>query len=214
MPDLQRLRDFTERYPHFQGLRLVPLGIPFLLSAVWPEAQLHRVPESATFEAEWRFTSLFAIALLFSFEIGRDYRERFGYVQPVRNMKTRLWVGVYVIGAYLFAILWAENHSDEFSFTAAVIGIALAYVGSRGGEIRLHYDACAILALAFSSLGAFGVPFRTRDILLDGLIGFGLVIIGVGDHLVLRGAMEPETQVDAAWEPSADSVPSPGDTPS
>ena len=25
MPDLQRLREVTERYPHLQGLRLVPL---------------------------------------------------------------------------------------------------------------------------------------------------------------------------------------------
>jgi hypothetical protein len=212
MPDLQRLRDFAERHPHLQGLRLVPLGIPFLLSAVWPEAQLHRVPDSAGFVAEWRFMSLLAIAALFSFEIGRDYRERFGSIQPVRNIRTQLWV--CVVGVYLFGALWMQNHSDEFILPAAVIGIALAFVGSRGGEIRLHYDACAILALAFSALGAFGVPFRTRDILLDGLIGFGLVIIGVGDHLVLRGAMEPELQVDASWEPSTGSLSNPGDSPS
>ena len=214
MPDLQRLRDFTERYPHLQGLRLVPLGIPFLLSAMWPEAQLHRVLDSAGFDPEWRFMSLLAIAVLFSFEIGRDYRERFGYIRLVRNMKTRLWVWVYVLGAYLFGVLWMQNHSDEFSFPAAVIGIALAYVGSRGSEIRLHYDVCAVLWLAFSALGVFGVPFRSRDILLDGLIGLGLVIIGIGDHLVLRRAMEPETHVDASWQPSTDSLPSPGDSPS
>jgi hypothetical protein len=212
MPDLQRLRDFTERYPHLQGLRLVPLGIPFLLSAVWPEAQLHRVPDSPGFDPEWRFMSLLAIAVLFSFEIGREYRERFGSVPPVRNIKILLWV--FVIGAYLFGALWMQNHSEDFSFPAVVIGIALAYVGSRRGEIRLHYDVCAVLALAFSALGAFGVSFRSRDILLDGLIGLGFVVIGVGDHLVLRRAMEPEIQVDAAWEPSTDSVPNPGDSPS
>ena len=154
MPDLQRLRDFTERYPHLQGLRLVPLGIPFLLSAVWPEAQLHRVPDSPGFDPEWRFMTLLAIAVLFSFEIGRDYRERFGSVEPMRNFKIRLWV--FLIGAYLFGALWMQNHADEFSFPAVVIGIALAYVGSRRGEIRLHYDVCAVLALAFSALGVFG----------------------------------------------------------
>ena len=156
--------------------------------------------------------SLLAIAVLFSFEIGRDYRERFGSVEPVRSIKIRLWS--FVIGAYLFGALWMQNHSDEFSFPAVVIGIALAYIGSRGGEIRLHYDVCAVLALAFSALGAFGVPFRSRDILLDASIGLGLIIIGVGDHLLLRRAMEPHTQVEELWGPSTGSLTGPGDSPS
>ena len=107
-----------------------------------------------------------------------------------------------------------QNHSDEFSFPAMLIGVALACMGSTGGEIRLHYDVCAMLAFSFSALGVFGVPFRSRDILLDALIGLGFVLIGVGDHLLLRRAMEPDTQVEPRWGPSTGSLTSQNDSQS
>jgi hypothetical protein len=44
MHRLLRLRYVTERYEQLQGLRLVPLGIPFLLSSAWREGLFTWVP--------------------------------------------------------------------------------------------------------------------------------------------------------------------------
>jgi hypothetical protein len=41
------------------------------------------------------------------------------------------------------------------------------------------------------------VPFHTREVLLDRLVGAGLVVIGVGDHLILRLTLVPVSHADA-----------------
>jgi hypothetical protein len=54
-----------------------------------------------------------------------------------------------------------------------------------------------MLTFIFAALGSFHVSLSTRSILLDELFGLGLIVIGLGDHLLLRRAMEPEGHVRA-----------------
>jgi hypothetical protein len=46
MRDIQTVRYVTTHYPRLQGLRLAPLGVPFLLSAAWRAGWLAWWPAS------------------------------------------------------------------------------------------------------------------------------------------------------------------------
>ena len=78
-----------------------------------------------------------------------------------------------------------------------VIGLSVGLLGLAGGHMRLHYLALAALCLVFAGSGALGVPIDTRDALFDNLIGLGLIVIGLGDHLLLRRTLEPVSRVEA-----------------
>lgn len=77
----------TERYPHLQGLRLAPLGVPFLLSAAWRRGQLSWVPGTSGHGPGYWFLGLMALALIVSIALARYYRQRFGSVQLARRLK-------------------------------------------------------------------------------------------------------------------------------
>jgi hypothetical protein len=195
MHDLQRLRFVTERYPHLQGLRLIPLGLPFLVSAAWRDGQLAWVPGTHGPGAGFWFFGLMIAALSLSVALGRYYRRRFGSVQPARQATGAL-LGLLFL-ALFFGSLWTQDLlSPKLSLPAIVIGTALGYVGVAGGQLRTHYIALAALCLCFATLGSFGVPLHARDVLLDDLIGIGLIVIGVGDHLLLRRTLEPVSHVE------------------
>jgi hypothetical protein len=78
-----------------------------------------------------------------------------------------------------------------------VIAVALGWLGVTGGQPRAHYLALAGLCLVFAALGALGISVETRDALLDNLIGVGLIVIGIGDHMLLRRTLEPVSRVEA-----------------
>ncbi len=195
MHDLHRLRYVTERYPHLQGLRLAPLGVPFLLSAAWRNGQLSWVPGTSGHGPGYWFLGLMALALIVSIALARHYRQRFGSVQPARRLKGPLLLCGFL--ALFFASIWAQ---DEFysaiSLPAVVIGVALAYLGVAGGQLRAHYIALAAACLGFATLGTFGVSVHARSVLLDEFTGIGLIVIGVGDHLLLRRTLEPVSNVE------------------
>lgn len=194
MDELQRLRFVTERYAHLQGLRLVPLGIPFLISAAWRDGQLAWVPGTEGHGAGYWFALLMLLALGISGAVGGSYREHFGSVQPAHP-----WKAVLALFAFLAVFLgsvWAQQtYGWIVSLPAILIGTALGYLGVVGGQPRTHYLALSALCLVFAMLGSFGVPFHARDVLLDDLIGIGLIVIGVGDHLLLRRTLEPVSHV-------------------
>jgi len=196
MHDLQRLRFVTERYPHLQGLRIIPLGIPFLLSAIWRDGHLDWIPGAAGHGASRWFVVLMALAVLIALGVGRYYREQFGSVESARTARAPVLACAF--GAALVGSLWLQDLTfTSISYPALVIGAGIAYVGLSGGQVRPHYLIVAMLTFVFGALGSFHVSLSTRNILLDELFGLGLIIIGVGDHLLLCRAMEPERHVRA-----------------
>src|SRR5258707_1067429 len=78
MDDLRRIRYVTEHYEQLQGLRLLPLSVPFLLSSLW------RLARPAPLLSTTGWTLLLASAFALSALIGRYYARHFGQAQPLR----------------------------------------------------------------------------------------------------------------------------------
>src|SRR5258708_36853149 len=80
MDDLRRMHYVTEHYEQLQGLRLLPLGVPFLLSSLW---RLTR-PGPAPFLSASGWAVLLASAIVVPALIGRYYSRHFGHTHPLR----------------------------------------------------------------------------------------------------------------------------------
>ena len=182
MLDVSRTRYLTEHYADLQGLRLIPLAVLFLASAAWRVAAWSWLTWRPVWGSRWFATGL-VLALASSAAIGTVYRSRLGTVSPRRRTSAiATWV-VFGVGVSLLqetARPWPV--SLPFLFTDCV----LAYVGCAGRGLRRHYLAVAIACLLFALTPLWSVPMAARRLALDLLIGFGLLVAGVGDHVVLQ----------------------------
>ena len=196
MDRLQRLRYVTERYEQLQGLRLVPLGIPFLISSAWRSGRLASVPWTGGIGPRIWFVSLVAAALALSLVAKTYYERRFGDVQSAVTIKAPLAAFVFTALFILSASL-PPDPQTAVSIPAVIIALGLGYLGMVGGLLRHHYLMVAVSVVLFAALGPLGVPSHTRGVLWDQLIGIGFVVIGVGDHLLLRRTLVPVAHVHA-----------------
>ena len=196
MHSLHRLRYVTERFDHLQGLRLIPLGIPFLFSALWRDGHLTWVPWTSGSGPRLWFAGLLLLALALSFAAKAYYRRQFGYVRagvsPTAPLAAAIFTGLFIVAALVN--LEAES---AVSAPALIVALGLGYVGLSGGETRWHYLVVAAFVAVFAMLGQFGVPFQARNVLFDQLVAAGLVVIGLGDHVLLRRTLVPVSHVDA-----------------
>ena len=55
----------------------------------------------------------------------------------------------------------------------------------------------AVCVVLFAALGPLGIALQARAVLWDELMGIGFVVIGVGDHLLLRRTLVPVAHVNA-----------------
>jgi len=195
MDRLQRLRYVTERYECLQGLRLVPLGIPFLVSAAWRDGQLAWAPGTHGIGPRIWFASLFTLAIGVSRIARGYYRRRFGNVQSAATVRTPLAAFVFTATFVLAASVQPE--SPSVSIPVVIVSLGLGYVGLVGGVARLHYLAIAGLTALFATLGPLGVAVHARDVLFDQLVGIAFIVIGVGDHVLLRDTLVPVPRVNA-----------------
>ena len=190
MKDLSRMRYVTEHYAQMQGLRLVPLGVPFLASGAWRAGWLRGLPAADGHGAAYWFCMGLAVAVAMSFAVRAYYRRRFGLAQPLPGRN-----GVVTLMAFVASFMVLVAMQDELhwrvSIPALFVAVVFAYLGLVQGRLRQHYLALAGACLIFASLGILGVPLHERDVLLDFLIGGGLIAAGIGDHLVLRNTLQP-----------------------
>lgn len=194
MDHLQRLRYVTERYDQLQGLRLVPLGIPFLLSAAWRSRQLTWVPWATGIGAQRWFVMLMASAVACSLLAKTYYERRFGDVHSAVTIKAPLAAFVFA-ALFILALSLQPVAQTAVSIPAVIVALGLGYVGMVGGLVRPHYVTIAVCVALCSALGPLGVSFHARDVLWDQLIGMGFVVIGLGDHLLLRRTLVPVAHV-------------------
>lgn len=195
MDRLQRLRYITERYEQLQGLRLIPLGIPFLLSAAWRDGHLSWMPWTEGKGARVWFVLLMALAFTVSRAVRIYYRHHFGDVQPAATVKAPLAAFVFV--ALFILAISIPGGPQPVSIPALVIAVGLAWVGVVGGQIRPHYLAIAAFVAVFAVLGLLDVPVHTRDVIFDQIVGVGLIVVGIGDHLILRRSLVPVSHANA-----------------
>jgi hypothetical protein len=177
----------VERYPHLQGLRLVPLGVLFLISAAWRAGFLSAVIPSDRAAHFWFFSGL-AIAVAVSFPIRRSYRRRFG--RPPRPERTRTGVVTLTMVTGAFVLTLAVPHlPGSVSLPALAIALALTYPGLSGGGLRWHYLPLAAGWFIFAWLPHLGLSRHVREVGLDVLIAVSLIVAGLGDDRILRRAM-------------------------
>jgi len=192
MNDLHRVHYVTEHYAHLQGLRLLPLSLPFLLAAIERMAGRPFVPAGA-----WALLVVLVVAA--PFHIGRYYARRFGQVQPPR------WrTGLFTLIASTVAFLWfewlQETASPPVSLPLLFVALVLARLGLVAGRLRVHYLWIASAVAVFAVLPRAGVPADVRALAGDLLIGVGLAVAAIGDDRVLRRvlAMRGHESVRAA----------------
>lgn len=198
MADLMTLRYVAEHYAQMQGLRLVPLGLVFLALAAWRDGQLF--PSAARPSVLRMFGLAVILALLAALVIGAWYRRRFGVVHPLKVAAgAPALVATFAVAVVLIAVQDAID--APFSLSLTFVAAALAYTGVAHRGLRKHYLWIAVPCLLLANAAAFGVDSVTSQVMLDLLIGGGLLVAGIGDHLVLRRVLQPPSRgayVDAA----------------
>ena len=181
MDDLRRIHYVAEHYEQLQGLRLLPLSVPFLLSS------LSRVSPSATVLSGSGWSLLLVSAFAMSTVIGRYYSRQFGQAYPFR------WRSVCQIAAgtaAFFALEWLQElRPFPIPLPILFIAIVMARIGMAAGWLRSHYLWIAAACALFGLLPVLGVSLDARAAALDGLIGGGLAVAAIGDHRVLRSVM-------------------------
>jgi hypothetical protein len=192
--DMQTLRYVTGHYERLQGLRLVPLGVVFLISAAWRVRWLAWWPHTAGEGAAQWFVALMAVAIVASFPIRSWYRRRFGIVRPRPFQAGALpliaFTGVLVL------LVWTEEslHLDvPLARWFLVAGLVLIGVAFR--RVRAHYLVIAAACVFVPWwLGNVDMPLSDREAWLDVMVGMALLLAGLGDHLVLIRALGPSLE--------------------
>ena len=195
MSDPARIRYLVEHYPQLQGLRLVPLGLVFLAVALWHEGQLWWLPGTADGGIRMWFLGALAFAVLASYGIGAYYRHRFGELAlaPYRSGGPHLLANAVVI---FVSLVLQDAFNWSVSLPLIVVGILLARVGVTEPRMRGHYLAIAVACFIMANIANVGVAVRTQRVMLDLLIAGGLLVAGIGDHLVLKHMLRrPERPV-------------------
>jgi hypothetical protein len=195
MHRLLRLRYVTERYEQLQGLRLVPLGIPFLLSSAWREGLFTWVPGASGAGSRIWFVALFLFALGLSVSAKIYYQRRFGDVRTAAPIRAPIAASAFT-AVLLAAVSLQDLLQSPISIPSVVLALGVGCLGVSGGVIRPHYLAVAATVGVFALSGALGVAFQVRDVLWDRMIGMSFLVIGIGDHLLLRGTLVPVTHDD------------------
>jgi len=183
MDDLRRIQYVVEHYRQLQGLRLLPLSVPFLLSGA------DRVARATTGPTLPRggWAACVTLALASSVAIGRYYTRRFGQVNtfPWRTGMTLLG-GIFTV----LALEWMrETWEVPVSLPVVFIAIVLARLGLAADRLRVHYLWIAAACAVYTALPPLGVALELRTAALDLLLGGGLAVAAIGDHRVLQRAM-------------------------
>lgn len=187
MDRLATLHYITARYHRLQGLRLLPLAIPFLGSLAWRLGWLTWLPGSQGVGAGRWFAATFVAVLGVSWGTGRYYRRRFGVLLPAHRPSTVLWTLGFIL-ALTASLGLPLDYSKTISVPMLVIATGLARLGISDGHIRRAYLTVAVACFIFATLAPLGVPFSARSVLLDCLTIFGILAIGVSDHRMLNSA--------------------------
>lgn len=188
--DLRTIRYLTANYAHLQGLRLVPLGLLFLVSAAWRAGWLPWPPDGPGHVADRWFAVAFLACLLVGLGLGRYYRTQFGAVRP---LPSRFHAPPLLIVFLAFVLLVAIQDTVAWRFPLPLVflGAMLSVLGLAAAGLRHHYIAIAVACMAWPSLAIVGVSLPVQHVLVDLLIGLGLIVGGVGDHRILRHLLQP-----------------------
>jgi hypothetical protein len=187
MSDTARLQYVTDHYSYLAGLRIVPLGVPFLASAAWRAGWLTWWPWTAGRGAERWFWSSIATAIVLSYPIRAWYRRQWGARQPPHRRNGAATLTMSAVGVVALAV--CQPVAIRVSTPLVFVGLQLLILSVVGRGARTHYRFIAGACLAVACLPLAGVSRHLRAIALDLLIGGGLIGAGWGDHRVFRAVV-------------------------
>ena len=184
---LETVRYVTSHFQALQGLRLVPFGL-FCLAAAFGSAAWTSWSDFA--QGDWTAgTYIFLLTLfLLSWLVARYYRRRFGMV-----VQDRGWDRATILfGVALFVAVGLDTSFGlPVSFFMLVIAAGVAYEGLDGSRRYGHVLLGGVLA-AFALWPLF---FGSAHFAMGyGVVGVGLVLVGVHDHLLLVRALRAVRQ--------------------
>lgn len=193
MRELEAYRDVTRAFPHFLGLRMVPVGVWFLL-----------VPALGPFDARPALVAPLLAAVAASWGIGRWYRRRFGSVETGQASLGRNWpilLGLVAASLALAAASFARVLGPAM-LVAVLVLILFATVVLVGWPRR--FDRRSLAAVAVTGVvaiaGAVLLAVASHD---PGRIGStgDLFSVVVGSILCCSGLLEHRSLVRALAEP-------------
>lgn len=179
--DLQQIRYVTQNYSNLQGLRLIPIGLWFLIAGL--------VPPGCTI-------ATLVIALVMTWLIGVYYSRQFGRVRPTTSPSWKSYLVALLALAVVIAAWTADTYLkppiDVLGLTIA-LGLFLVWLQPTYRP-RLHYLAVAILVAGVSLLRLLRLsPDHPISYpMLAGSLGILLVLLvgGLFDHLLLVRAFK------------------------
>jgi hypothetical protein len=186
--DIERVSGLAESYVRMQGLRIVPLGVPFAVSAAGRLGWLNWVGSPAVRANVWFL--LFYAALACGYVIEKHYAKRYGS----GSVRERGVPFLALVAAIFVVLLWLHRGPlRQFPVPpqTVFIGVLLLYVGVANQGLRWHYVPIGIAWLALASLEVVGVPDAVRSVMADVTVAASLIVGGICDHLVLARALAP-----------------------
>lgn len=180
-------RRITHLFPSFLGLRLVPVGLFFVIVGI-ASPLVGIVPTAA-------LVALLAIAVAAVYPIHRWYRREFGVVEPERLALGRNWA---ILAGLLIAVLAMGVGAQRlggtsaqvlllvvvFFLTAALFALPRAFGG--GGKALAALVAIVVLGVALLlAAGSDPVRFNHLGALFSLVVGVTLCTAGVIEHRLL-----------------------------
>ncbi|MFO7539122.1 MAG: hypothetical protein R6X32_13850 [Chloroflexota bacterium] len=194
MQSIERIEYITQNFNLLQGLRVVPFGLFILVdAAAYAWLPWYRIWRPLTPLA------LFGLAVALSILANGYYSRHYGEVRPLQQPSSRLEAATLLAGVVLMVIGGALDRHYQLPLSLFGLAMSAFLLGALylfNGTLRLHYLALAVIVAALSLLPLTGIVAAAHLFGPDGhygqiTIGLGLIVIGLGDHLLLARTLSP-----------------------
>jgi hypothetical protein len=190
-PSLERVREVTDNFFFWQGLRWIPAGLVLVVAGLsWTEGwPLNDAASTALLLA------VLAVGAFASSAIGRHYQRTFGQVRGIpghhRRRTATKWALVYP--AMAGSLVVDAVLEPRVFISGFVWGAAIAAYWWSTGRGRPHYVIAVALLFTFAILPTVGTIAVGRPILsLFFVVVGGIYMVGgLLDHLALRRVLPP-----------------------
>jgi hypothetical protein len=197
MQDLKRIQDAAKNYSGLQGLRIIPIGLLFL---VFPLQRLN-LPILGGQGNCTVTLPLLLVAILGWFWIGHYYEAHFGKVEPLVSPRAITYpvlafLIIFIAWVFLENILYRAHFGPPFNIIGLSVGIAGLYAGIR--TRRWYYTLSgALLGIAIFlpiilAAGSADPVYGEFGVLFTLLFGLSIIFVGVLDHLRLVRYFTPK----------------------
>ena len=206
MQDLDHYRNAVRDYPALQGLRIIPIGLLFL---IFPLQNLNLPVLGRQGNCTVTLPLLLA-AIVCWFWIGRYYEKNFGRVEALvdrgrRSVTAPIVLFVFIAAVIVEIVLFRNHLALPFSLIELLVAVAALYAGIK---TRRWYHSLAGVLLGMAAFlplipgAGVGDPiFGEFGIIFNVLYGLSIVFVGVLDHLRLLSYFQPKGADSHAGNP-------------